>query len=430
MRVDVRTEYAGLPIGRPFTLRLLVEIFGDAPSAARKPLNLSLVLDRSGSMAGSKLACALEAVRHVAGELTEADRCSLTIFDDEVTTLFTACAGGDMKTVETALAGVTPGGCTNLFGGYQNAGGLAVDTEAGGRLSRVMMFTDGLANRGEVRPEVFVRAATTFRDSGASTTTIGFGEDYDEHLLSAIAEAGGGNPYHVEAPEEIVDVFREELGSLRDLSRTNCTVRFRPGMANSFTVTQLTGCREDASGAIVVGDIPADGRRLVILEMAMPPAQGFGTFELGRVTVSSDPADGADAAPAPPRIITVHMELMPEEDFNRLERDTEVAVEAALAVAAKIRKESWRLSRDGRHREAAAYLLDKASALESLGLSDGRLLAVIDELRGLAETIRREGELSRRQQKRLYNTSELTGKGRYEQFDRMAERRNRYSSDE
>jgi Ca-activated chloride channel family protein len=170
----------------------------DAGRAA--PLDVAFVLDRSGSMRGGKLDLAKEGVDLAVARLRDADRTALVVYDDEVDTVQPlALATPRLKaSLRLALHGVDPGGSTYLSGGWvagchqlaeappvRNAGSTA------SRIRRVILLTDGLANVGILDPTVLARHAGELRRRGIATTTVGVGQDFDEGLLSAMAEAGG-----------------------------------------------------------------------------------------------------------------------------------------------------------------------------------------------------------------------------------------------
>ncbi len=76
-----------------------------------------------------------------------------------------------------------------------------------GSSRRIVMLTDGHANAGITDPSTLVELARTARTMGITTTTIGVGEGYDDDLLRAMADAGGGNSWYVERPDQAQDVL-------------------------------------------------------------------------------------------------------------------------------------------------------------------------------------------------------------------------------
>ena len=86
MRITTKFDYDKVPKGRPFTVRLMVTAEAEVPTGKeRRPLNLAVVLDRSGSMGGDKLVNVKEATKILAGQMGKDDVFSLTAFDTQVT---------------------------------------------------------------------------------------------------------------------------------------------------------------------------------------------------------------------------------------------------------------------------------------------------------------------------------------------------------
>ena len=187
---------------------LLVRIAAGRESAAgggrRAPVDVAFVLDRSGSMAGEKLALVKEAVNVAAGHLRDADRAALVVYDNAVDTLHALQPATPRAKVALRLAlhGVDAGGSTNLGDGWltgcreltEAAGGTGAASEPQPtRIRRALLLTDGLANVGITDPVELTTHAHELRKRGIGTTTLGVGLDFDEGMLGGLAEAGGGN---------------------------------------------------------------------------------------------------------------------------------------------------------------------------------------------------------------------------------------------
>ena len=190
LRAAVSTE-------RESTLDVLVRIIAptvDRPTT-RPSLNLSLVIDRSGSMDGDKIAFARQAAAFAVEQLLPQDRVSVVIFDDEVQTLVPSTLVENRQMILEAIRRIQAGGSTALHEAWRQ-GGLQVshhlDRE---HLNRVILLSDGLANVGETNPDVIATDVHKLAGLGVSTTTMGVGDDYNEDLMAAMAKSGDGNYY-------------------------------------------------------------------------------------------------------------------------------------------------------------------------------------------------------------------------------------------
>ncbi len=183
-------------------VRIVAPAQDDTGAQRAAPLDIAFVLDRSGSMHGGKLELAKEGVDVALSRLRDVDRAALVVYDDAVDTVQPlASTTPRMKaSLRLALHGIDPGGSTFLSGGWvAGCHELAEATPVSGehltaaRIRRVVLLTDGLANVRILDPGELARHAGELRRRGIATTTVGVGQDFDEGLLSAMAEAGGGN---------------------------------------------------------------------------------------------------------------------------------------------------------------------------------------------------------------------------------------------
>jgi Ca-activated chloride channel family protein len=144
---------------------------------------------------------------------------------------------------------------TNLFGGWL-AGAEAIGDDARGRVKRVFLLTDGLANEGMTDHEEILHHVRELAVRGVATTTFGVGADFDEHLVARMAEAGDGHFYFIERPEQIPDFLHSELGEL--LTVVARQVRLSIVTAGPAQVYNLNDLPLD-NGAFRLGDMSEGG---------------------------------------------------------------------------------------------------------------------------------------------------------------------------
>lgn len=251
----------------------------------RAPVDVAFVLDRSGSMAGPKLALAKEAVRQALTRLTPRDRAALVVYDHEVdvpVSLAPVAAataerfGGELTLVEAR-------GSTNLSGGWlQGCAQLAnatvpADGSGANRVRRAILLTDGLANQGITDAGQLAHHAGELRVRGITTTALGVGVDFDGPLLSALAEAGGGNFAFIERPSQMPAFFARELDELVTITVRDLAITVRLPEGATATLENPYPVEWHAPEfRIAVGDAPGE-TTIELVVVAQVPAAPLGT---------------------------------------------------------------------------------------------------------------------------------------------------------
>jgi Ca-activated chloride channel family protein len=224
---------AALVDDRRQTLDVLVRLVARrAAPLQRTPLSLSLVIDRSGSMRGHKLQAAKACAADLVARLDAADEVGIVVYDDAADTLLPLMpAGPARQQIDMALAAFESGGSTNLHGGWL-AGAQQVAPRTGpGRLCRVVLLSDGLANNGETDPSRICEQVRELAHSGVTTTTVGLGEGFNEALMTEMANAGQGNALYGYRAEDLAEAFESEIGLPSHLAWRD--VRLLTGSATS-----------------------------------------------------------------------------------------------------------------------------------------------------------------------------------------------------
>jgi len=222
-KVEFFTTRAKLEAGREQTVDVLIRITPPAlsldPSTrpnwkGRPDLNLSLVLDRSGSMEGEKMIRAREAAMFCVDQMLPSDRLSVVTFDDRIEVLFPSEPVTNKQAMKDLIARVTARGSTALHEAWVRGGLTVSERLLGQGINRVVLITDGLANVGITSTDEIVTQAMGLFQRGVSTSTIGIGADFNEDLLMPMAQSGGGNAWHVVEPDDMQHIFQTELEGL------------------------------------------------------------------------------------------------------------------------------------------------------------------------------------------------------------------------
>ncbi len=242
--------------------------------ADRAPLNIALILDRSGSMQGEKLRYVKQAAKHVLEMLDERDRVSLVAYDDEIQLIARSTpVTSDARTaIQQRLEGLQPGGWTNLSEGWFRGCQEVADHIVAESVNRALLLTDGLANRGITDIEGLTHHARELRRRGITTSTFGVGLDFNEHLLEGMAAQGGGSFCYIERPEQIPEVFKRELGDLLAVVAREAFLSI--GLPAGVTIEPLGDLPHERMGErlrIFLGDLYAGEQRALYTRALLPP---------------------------------------------------------------------------------------------------------------------------------------------------------------
>jgi Ca-activated chloride channel family protein len=237
--------------------------------AGREPLHFVAVLDVSGSMSGSKIGAAKEAVRQAVGRLQDGDVFSLVTFaTDERCTLSAKRVDRSLRRViESALDEIQAGGQTALCGGLEL--GVEQVTKDLQGTNLVLLLSDGQANVGETDVEAVGRRAMEARTKGITVSTLGVGSDYNEAMMAEIAIDGGGRFYHIADAGQIAAYLTGELGEMTSLAaRDAVAVLDLPPGAGLQT---LSAAYLVQGHAVRLGDVPLATRLEVVIRLLLPP---------------------------------------------------------------------------------------------------------------------------------------------------------------
>ena len=228
IRLEAITGRTTAHAGEATTTEVLLRIIGGGQpvSGARVPLNLCLVIDRSGSMDGQPLAAVRDACKHVVAQLGPTDILSIVTFEENVDIVLPAKHVTSPEIISAYIDRITAGNTTNLFDGLYAGGVQVTSVPLTGYASRLILLTDGEPTAGLKDPASILRQVEQLRAQGVVVSAMGFGPDYQEDLMASIARTGGGNYTYIAHAGQVAAAFQRELTGAMSVVATKAVLRF------------------------------------------------------------------------------------------------------------------------------------------------------------------------------------------------------------
>jgi Ca-activated chloride channel family protein len=270
---------------------LLVQIKAARVEAkqARIPLNIALVLDKSGSMSHDyKLENARKAALFLIDQLQPVDFFSLITYDTHVNTLVPIQPITTKDQIRELVQKIEPGSSTNLSGGMLEGYAQVEKNYKTGRVNRVLLLSDGLANTGITDPTALKELASQKNRGGITLSTFGVGNDFNEDLMTNLAEFGGANYYFIANPDEIASIFSNELQGLLTIVAQNLRLVLELNPTCRFL--QAFGYPTKISGnqiEIKLNDIFSEEQKTILLKFSVP-TNSAGKLRLGDISLCYD----------------------------------------------------------------------------------------------------------------------------------------------
>jgi Ca-activated chloride channel family protein len=372
MTLTARTDRRLVRAGVHSTRHVLVEVTAPTRPVAdeRTPLNVAFILDRSGSMGGQKIALARQAVERAISALDERDRFSVVVYDDAIDVVVesTTASGEAKRNALRRVAHVDARGSTNLADGWLRGAEQVALHQSDDAINRCLLLTDGLANVGETDPETLARHAAELRARGVVTSTFGVGADFDERLLGALADAGGGHFYFIERAVQIPDFITSELGELLAVVAREATldVQLAPGFRLEPLSTLATEQREGGC-RLALGDLVSGQEVEVVLSLEFPRG------ELGLTVSVFFTLDDREGALRGEGGCSVTWTYADHAANNAQPRDRDVDRAVARLYAARAEDEALRLNAAGRFDDARRALAGVAERIRGYADRDEEL---------------------------------------------------------
>jgi Ca-activated chloride channel family protein len=253
----------------------------------RTPVNVGIVLDRSGSMQGEKIRKAKEAAAMAVNRLNQDDILSIVAYDDTVSVLLPATKVADKTEVRAAIGKIEAGDSTALFAGVSKGANEVRKFLDENRVNRVILLSDGLANVGPSSPSELGDLGASLIKEGISVTTIGLGLGFNEDLMTQLAMKSDGNHAFVENAADLTKIFDQEFGDVLSVVAQEITIRIE--CMGGIRPVRVLGREADISGQMVIASLNqlySNQEKYVILEVEVPAGSAGSSLDVAQVEVT------------------------------------------------------------------------------------------------------------------------------------------------
>jgi len=291
---DLSLDRDVLPAGtnERAVIKIALEVPDIPRGAERPPVNLTLVLDRSGSMAGDKIARARQAALAALQRLGARDLFSLVVYDHTVRTLVPPQSpSANRDWIEQQIRAIGTGGNTALFGAVSQAAAEVRKNLEGPYVHRVVLLSDGLANVGPNSPEDLARLGAALVKEGISVTTVGIGNDFNEDLMTRLAEESDGNHYFVESSVDLPRIFAQELGDVLSVAARRVIIEIDcPDGVQPLRIIGREGRIRGQRIEIHLNQLYGGQEKYALVEVRVAPGTAEQTREVARASCSYENA--------------------------------------------------------------------------------------------------------------------------------------------
>ena len=253
----------------------------------RAPVNVAIVIDKSGSMSGEKIEKAKEAAILALHRLQSSDIVSVVLYDSDVEVLVPATKMTKRDDIIRKIRQVQAGGSTALYAGVQNGADEVRKFLSNNRVNRIVLLSDGLANVGPDSPSALGRLGANLVEQGISATTVGLGLGYNEDLMTQLAYKSDGGHYFAEDADELSGVFDREFGRALSVVAQQVHIEIICGEdMRPVRILGREGTIKDRSIYLDIQNIYSEHEKYAILEVEIPAQANDKHRELACVRVN------------------------------------------------------------------------------------------------------------------------------------------------
>ena len=395
----------------------------------RLPLNISLVIDISGSMKGyvsyqnesvnvrnifnnfpnhfpqpgnpwpnqqqfpqiepipytraqTKLDLVKKAAQKAISLLNENDTVSLVTFSDHAKLIQSGIAMNEMnkKLMHSAIESITYEGSTNLHEGWLVGATEIAKKQKEKQINRVLLLTDGQVNVGIQDPKTICTDVSALFEKGLTISTFGVGFDFNEDLLQKMANVGGGNSYYINDENKLISIFENEISGLSNVAAEQ--VKLQLDLPKSVSIVECLNKFEVKDSKYLLTNI-TNGQSLNVVfkvKIDQPKTKSL-NFKMGKFTVEFKDENGEEKTIS----VSPQHPILSEAEFKEKTINEEIKAQEVIMVIANNKLRATEMLDRGDKNGATKILRDSVLYAQASG-NDSRVLSEIDMLNSTLAT--------------------------------------------
>jgi len=402
----LKTDRDIFPAGKPQNIVLKISL--DAPLAPantqRPAVNIALVLDRSGSMNGTKIEQAKAAAQEALNRLGLQDIFSLVTYNNTIQTIVPAQQPRHKNEISNTIRQIHAGGNTALFGGVSQGAAEIRKNIENDYVHRIVLLSDGLANVGPSTPEDLARLGAALIKENISVTTVGVGVDYNEDLMARLSQKSDGNTYFVESGYDLPAIFTAELGDVLNVVAKKVKVIIT--LEEDVTPVNIIGREGRINGnriTLSMNQLYGGQEKYALVEVKLPASTPGSNRKIARADVYYENPFTREQVQSSG---VSHIKFSSNPATVAASTNIDVVREYQLNLNALAQEKAIELSDKGDKKKAVAELKKSAGKLKEMGAKykDEILLEEADAIEIQAQRIETEG-MSKKSRKVLRTQS-------------------------
>ncbi|MEM9905889.1 MAG: VWA domain-containing protein [Cyanobacteria bacterium P01_D01_bin.44] len=370
------------------------------------PLNLCLVLDRSGSMGGTPIQTVKAAAHSIVDQLSAQDRLSIITFDHQAEVLVNNQPVLNPNLIKQQIDSLKAGGGTAIDAGLK----LGIEEVAKGKqdtVSQVFLLTDGENEHGD--NDRCLKLSQLAVDYGLTVSTLGFGDHWNQDVIEKIADTGGGSLSYIQNPEDAIAQFSNLFTRVQSVGLTNAYLRLtltphtrlaelKPIAQVMPDTIELDAQRSHDQAMVRLGDLMTDTPRVVLANLYLSQLPE-GTYPIASIQIQyDDPAQGATA------LMSEHLMVEVTAQTGYQPKPNPQVQQYILALAKYRQTQIAETKLQTGDRTGAVTMLQSA-AKTAIQMGDTNAATVLQEN---ATQLQSGGELSERDRKKTRIVSKTT----------------------